>query len=93
MILKIKRFALNAESPGTKRCNTILNNIRAKKKGRPCNACPMMSEFETITSSAASRTFNLSEANCKSRNIVYCAQFYLCNKHNAGKSSKNCKLE
>ena len=87
MILKRKSFALNAESPGTKRCNPLLNNIRAKKKGRPCNACPMMSEFETITSSATGKTFNLPEANCKSRNIVYCVQCYLCNKQYTGKCS------
>ena len=47
----------------------------------------MMSEMETITSSATGVTFNLPEANCKSRNIIYCAECFLCNKQYTGKSS------
>ena len=47
----------------------------------------MMSEIKIITYSAAGQTFNLPEANNKSRNIVYCAQCYLCNKQYTRKSS------
>ena len=84
MILKGKGFDLKAESPGTKRCNPLLNNNRAKRKVRPCNPCPMLSEIETTT-------LNLPEVNCKSCNIVNCSQFYLCNKQYTEKSSN--KLE
>ena len=92
MILKRKRFALKAESPWPKRCYPLFNNIRAKKKGIPCHACPMMSEFEIITSSATGKTFNLPEANCKSRNIVWCDQCYFCNKQYTGKSSNKLQI-
>ena len=88
MILKRKRLALSTgNTPGTNRCSPLINQNRSKKKGRPCTCCPMMSNSESIRSSATGKSFKLPEGNCKSRNVIYCAECSLCNKQYTGKSS------
>ena len=87
MILKRKRLALSTGKAGTNRCSPLISQNRAKKKGRPCTCCPMMSNSGSIRSSATGKSFNLPEGNCKSRNVIYCAECSLCNKQYTGKST------
>lgn len=89
LILHRKRLALDTSSvdlPGTVRCTPchLPGNIR--KKGRPCGSCNLMSSKCTIVSTATEQEFKTPCADCKSRNIIYCAECRLCKKQYTGKS-------
>jgi len=88
MILKRKHLALSSHnnSEGTERCTSLPLPNQKRKRGRPCASCPLMSNSSTITSTATGKIFKTPRADCKSRNLIYCAQCRICNKQYAGKS-------
>ena len=76
MILKRKNLALTSSvnpSSGTERCTPIISSRRV----RPCASCPLMSNSSTIKSTATGISYNTPLGNCKSRDVVYCAEFLI----------------
>ena len=89
MILKRKKYALatNMESTGSARCTPLISDNIGNKRGRPCSVCPLMSNRNSITSTATGKFFKTHYANCKSRNVIYCAECYLCRLQYTGKTT------
>ena len=89
LILKRKKFALsNFGIPvGTERCTPLIQPQRKSRRGRPCESCPLMSNFNVVKSTVTGRSYEVPNGNCKSRNVVYCAECFLCNKQYTGKST------
>ena len=87
-LLQRKRLALENPSapPGTVRCTPLLPPDGKRKRGRPCKSCNMMSHNKAVTSKTTGRTYKAPAGNCKSSNLVYCAQCKLCLKQYVGKT-------
>ncbi len=88
MILKRKSLALNtsSESVGTIRCTPFPAPGIKRKVGRPCDSCGLMSGNNTVSSTTNGKIFKTPSADCKSRNIVFCATCMYCCKQYVGKS-------
>ena len=89
LILTRKKFALDTSfnSEGTVRCSPLPVPGVKHKAGRPCESCDLMSSNNHITSTANGKTFKTPKANCKSRNLVYCAMCIHCSKQYSGKTT------
>ncbi len=91
MILQRKRSALHtcAEGPGqgTSPC-TVYKPGDKRKVGRPCASCPLMSGSASIVSTTTGKCFKTPNANCKTRNLTYCAtcQLQQCSKQYTGRT-------
>ena len=88
MILQRKRLALDTSSDikGTTRCTAVLKQGEKRMRGRPCASCGLMSNGNTITSTTTGKLFRTPSDDCKSKNLIYCAQCRVCNKQYTGKT-------
>ena len=88
LILKRKKFALDEsrESLGTSRCTPLPEPGQKRKVGHPCASCDLMSSSGTVRSSVNSKIYITPSANCKSKNLVYCASCNFCLKQYVGKT-------
>ena len=89
LILKRKRLALDISSShsGTKRCTPFPKPGDKRKPGRPCASCNLMSDSNSITSTKTGRIYSTPSADCKSKNIIYCATCVHCSMQYVGKST------
>ena len=72
---------------GTQRC-TPTEETEPRKRGRPCNACNLMSLKNRITSKLSHRKFKTRNGNCKSKNLIYCAECILCDLKYVGQTTQ-----
>jgi hypothetical protein len=79
------------DSSGTTRCTPLPEPSLKRKVGRPCASCDLMSNSGTVKSSVNGKIFKTPSANCKSKNIVYCATCNLCPKQYVGKTNNKLK--
>ena len=88
MIPKRKKLALTSDSkpPGTQRYTPLVSDNRSRQRGRPCDYCPLMSVDSFLKLSTTGNCFDLPSADCKTRNAIYCANCFLCNKKYVSKS-------
>ena len=88
LILKRKKFALDEsrESLGTSRCTPLPEPGQKRKVGRPCASCDLMSSSGSVRSSVNGKIYKTPSANCKSKNLVYCASCNFCLKQYVGKT-------
>ena len=88
MLLQRKRLSLDTptDCPGTTRCTPFPKPGQRRKRGRPCASCFMASNKSTIKSTATGQLFKTPKADCKSKNLVYCAQCRICDKQYTGKT-------
>lgn len=89
LILKRKKFALDQsrDSMGTTRCTPLPEPGLKRKVGRPCASCDLMSSSGTVKSSVNGKLFRTPSANCKSKNVIYCASCNFCLKQYVGKTN------
>ena len=89
LILKRKKLALDtSQSPeGTTRCTPFPTPGIKRKAGRPCASCNLMSDSNSVISSTNGRIYSTPKADCKSKNIIYCATCIHCSKQYVGKST------
>jgi hypothetical protein len=89
LILQRKKFALDSLSgpSGTSRCTPIPSQETKRSRGRPCEACPLMSNSSVITSSVTKKSFVAPNGNCKSKNLIYVARCKICIKQYVGRTS------
>ena len=93
LILNRKAFSTECEdssSPkGTVPCTSILD---PPKRGRKCNACPLMSKNHTITSRVDQKVHNTPEGNCKSKGLIYAAECTKCTKQYVGQTTTELRV-
>ena len=65
----------------------VISDNRSRKRGRPCASCPLMSVDSILKSSTKGNCFDLPSVDCKTRNVIYCANCFLYNKQYVGKFS------
>jgi len=89
LILKRKKFALDQsrDSMGTTRCTPLPEPGLKRKVGLPCASCDLMSSSGTVKSSVNGKLFRTPSANCKSKNVIYCASCNFCLKQYVGKTN------
>jgi hypothetical protein len=89
LILRRKKFALHHEEKeiGTTRCTPEPLAGTKKPRGRPCEACGMMSNKKSITSTVTGETYKTPSGNCKTERAVYLAECRLCKMQYTGKTS------
>jgi hypothetical protein len=87
-LLQRKRLALEnpLAPPGTVRCTPLPPPDGKRKRGRPCKACNMMSHKNVVTSNTTGKSYRAPAGDCKSSNLVYCAQCKLCSKQYVGRT-------
>lgn len=89
LILQRKKFALESHSghSGTSRCTPIPRPGAKRSRGRPCEACPLMSNNILNTSSVTNKSFVAPHGNCKSKNLIYVARCKICIKQYVGRTT------
>jgi len=87
-VLQRKRLSLgvDTEGLGTVRCTPVPAPGIKRRKGRPCEACPLMSHNTMVKSTVSGRSFKAPPGTCKSHNLIYCAECVLCQKQYVGKT-------
>ena len=60
--------------------------INSRRVGRPCSSCDLMSEEIKLT--IGTQIIHCAGGDCKSFNLIYCAQCTLCNKAYIGKTTQ-----
>ena len=73
---------------GTTGCTPIVEPGKKRtKRGRPCESCTLMSKKNSIESTVTGKSYNTPSANCRSKNLIYCAECLLCQKQYTGKTT------
>ena len=91
LLLKKKQIALatpDSENKGASRCTPAVIAGTKRLRGRPCQACDMMSEKAFIRSHVNSKTFRAPEGTCKWRCLIYCAECRKCSKQCVGQTTR-----
>ena len=87
IVLGRKKFALAGKGVNrgsTARCTPL----GASSVGAPCQSCNMMAGVSSIRSHVSGRCFKTDGGNCKSRNVVYCAQCTDCSLQYVGQTTQ-----
>jgi hypothetical protein len=89
ILLQRKKFALQDDTSetGTTRCTPVSSQGTKKSRGRPCEACDLMSNRNSITSTSTGKSYKVPCGTCKTKGLIYLAQCIICQLQYTGKTS------